>query len=719
VTRFAPACIRVSLGPRGPAVSGAGAASSPGGRTTADPHPICRPRINLARCRGPARAHHGSAELTLPEFLLGFARTAGIVVPAAIVGRRLRLVLMLVAAEALGLVSLDHSPELIALLVALALVFRKLKTGTAQPPLTGTMGTIWSYPYAVIAVVIVLAQWCFQTANAFGGGMLSFDTLWYHMPFAAHFAQTGSVTGIQFTQADPWVAYYPANAELLHAVGIITLHSDLLSPLLNCLWLALALLASWCIGRRWNLEPVTCTAGCLLVSIPVLSGTQPGEAFNDIGGVAALLAAAVLVVEGSAAEGRGMFVVAGLALGLAFGTKLTFFVPVVVLSAGVVMAAARHERGHRLIALVGGIGLTGGWWYLRNLIAVENPVGLQAHIGPFTLPGPVSVLARGSEQSVFSQLRHVSLLTSRFLPGLDHALGPLWPIVLLLYGAGAIGLVVGRGDPTLRAIGVTAVVAGIGYLFTPYGAGGIQRGTALFQVNVRYAAPALGLGVVLLPVVVHVRAPYLDRYIGIGLAAVLAATQLEYGLWPTNTARHVLFLVGVGGAAVLWRRWVLHERPRRAKITLGVAIALVGVSLAYVVQRHYFDGRYLRPVPNNPGLTAIYAWAQHLAHANIGLYGTVEQYPLYGARVTNRVTYLGAHAANGGYVPIGSCNGWRHALNGGHYGYVVLTPAPTAPIPAAWTLNDPAATVILNPAPNYYVFRLTGRLGERCGSYRP
>jgi hypothetical protein len=98
------------------------------------------------------------------------------------------------------------------------------------------------------------------TADALGGGMLSFDVLWYHMPFAAVFAQTGSVTGIQFTQADPFVAYYPASAELFHAIGIVALRNDFLSPLLNLLWMALALLAAWCTGRRWRVEPLTLAA---------------------------------------------------------------------------------------------------------------------------------------------------------------------------------------------------------------------------------------------------------------------------------------------------------------------------------------------------------------------------------------------------------------------------------------------------------------------------
>jgi hypothetical protein len=83
---------------------------------------------------------------------------------------------------------------------------------------------------AAVVVWLAVAQWALATADALGDGMFSFDVLWYQMPFAALFAQTGSVTAIQFTEADPFVAYYPATAELFHALGIVAWRNDFLSP---------------------------------------------------------------------------------------------------------------------------------------------------------------------------------------------------------------------------------------------------------------------------------------------------------------------------------------------------------------------------------------------------------------------------------------------------------------------------------------------------------
>jgi hypothetical protein len=674
--------------------------------------------------------------MTVGELILGMLRLAAMVLPAWLTAQRLRagwlratgalaalaetvltLSVLLVAAELLGVLALDHAPELIALLCVCAALSRLLVGGASaakaraparRAPAPAACAGMASAA-AAVGVVVVAAQWGLQSANALGAGMLNFDTLWYHMPFAARFAQTGSVTGIQFTQADPYVAYYPANSELFHAIGIVALHNDFVSPLLNLLWLAVAMLAAWCVGGRWRVERLTLLAGCVVLSLPVLGGTQPGEAYNDIVGLAALLAAGALMA--SAPEDVATLVVAGLALGLAVGTKLTFLVPAFGLLAGMGLIAARGRRRRVLGALAAPLALTGGWWYLRNAIAVGNPLGLAMHVGPLALPGPRSPLASASQQTVASEISHLSLWGSRFVPGLDHALGPLWPLVLGLYVAAVVAGAL-SGERRVRVLAVVAGAAGVTYLFLPTGATGLEQGSILFQINLRYATPALALGIVLVPVIVRLRAPRALAALGPGLALVLLVSQLERELWPTQTARHVAFLAACAAvAAVGWRarslRWRSRATPATAALACGALLVLVVA--AFAAQRHYFARRYLVGFQTSPALGAVYRWAQGVAHARIGLYGTVEQYPLYGARDTNVVDYLGERTSDGGYRPISSCRAWRESLSAGGYAYVVLTPAPTSPIPLRWTAGDPAATLVLNPAPSFYVFRMSAR----------
>jgi hypothetical protein len=544
--------------------------------------------------------------------------------------------------------------------------------------------------------------------------MSRFDTLWYHMPFAARFAQTGSVTGIQFTQADPFTAYYPANSELLHAVGISALHSDLASPLLNLMWLAIALLAGWCTGRPWQVERLTLITTCLLLSTPVMGVTQPGEAFNDVVGLAALLAAVAFLVNFP--HRASILAVVGLALGLAVGTKLTFIVPALVLTVGLSAVAAPGGRIRVGCSLLAPLVLTSGWWYLRNLIAVGNPLGLRLHVGPLVLPGPASALATASEQTVFSELRHPHFLASRFIPGLDRGLGPLWAVILLSSVAAAVAGVVLARSPTLRVIALTAIVSGVSYLFAPTGATDLASGSALFAENLRYAMPALALGIVLAPILValhaHARLPLLAPI----LALVAALTQLQHSLWPTQTARHLAFTAAV--LAVIVIMFMIRRRgraqPPAVVGALGVGLLILTSAALFIVQRHYFDQRYRLGVKSDPGLGAIYRWSQGVAHARIALYGTVEQYPLYGAFDTNRVTYLGSHTTNGGYVPIASCSAWRAAISSGRYQYLVLTPAPTAAPPLAWSTSDAALDLVLHPSPSDFVFRVTSPVHRPC-----
>ena len=80
--------------------------------------------------------------------------------------------------------------------------------------------------------------------------MLTIDTLWYHMPMTTRWVQLGSIRHVQYFDSDAVTAFYPANSELVHGLGILSLGSDILSPLLDLVWLGLALVAAWAIGRR-------------------------------------------------------------------------------------------------------------------------------------------------------------------------------------------------------------------------------------------------------------------------------------------------------------------------------------------------------------------------------------------------------------------------------------------------------------------------------------
>ena len=685
--------------------------------------------------------------MSAAQLLLALLRLALIALPAFALASRVRrrylpeqtaesflvqvvvaVSVLLVVAELLGLVSQLRSGPLIAamLLVAglCALLLRPEEGRGALSALTMEAARLRGAVFerrpttiaALLAVAVVSAHWLLASANSLGAGMASFDSLWYHMPLAAGFAQTGSVSSLHFTLADAYTAYYPANAELLHAIGIVALHSDLLSPLINLMWMAVALVAFWSIGRRWEVRAQTLAMGCLALSVPVLGSTQPGQAFNDIPGLAMLLTAAALATN---ADGRPiMLIAAGLALGFAVGTKLTFIVPALVLCAGVVTLNRRPGLRRALGLVLGPLVLTSAWWYLRNAIADGNPLGLHLQVGPVGLAGASSPLASHEQGTVIANLEHFSRVGSHFASGLFHSLGPAWPLLVALTVLGMVWGTLCRGAPEVRLLGLTGMAGAIVYFFLPTSASDIQHQASLFEVNLRYLMPAIVFGLPLLPMLLALRGPRALPFVAPTAFGLLLITQLNRSLWLSQPGRHVVFMSVVLTIAVLVVLGLyVVARGQRALVGVMAVLLCGGFALAYAVQRHYFQRRYLVGGHGEQGQGAVYRWAQGVSHARIALYGIATQYPLYGARVTNRVDYLGRRAADGSFLPIGDCRTWRATINRGHYEFVVLTPAPTRAIPISWTVPDPAAALVMMPTADDYVLRLRGPLDvRRCGA---
>lgn len=303
-----------------------------------------------------------------------------------------------------------------------------------------------------------------------GTGMTGFDSTWYHGPFAAGFFQSGNTIDLHFIAPQFLAWFYPANGEVVHAIGMQAFSRDLMSPLLNLGWLLGCLLACWCIGRPFRVAPWSLALGAIALSVPALAD-QAGEARNDIVGIFFLLAAIAIALnaagveapgrirrpkgqavrsadspgDGVEAEGTDLGVTAavgqrqgaglstgallcvGLAIGLAAGTKLNFLFPAAVVVLGLTALAPPGARWRALLC-AGGMALAGGgYWYLRNLIHAGNPLPWIHHLGPIDLPSPEQALGGREAHSVFSYLTNGSVWSDWFLPGLHGGLWILWP----------------------------------------------------------------------------------------------------------------------------------------------------------------------------------------------------------------------------------------------------------------------------------------------------
>ncbi|MGE5407606.1 MAG: hypothetical protein ACM3NV_03245 [Syntrophothermus sp.] len=557
------------------------------------------------------------------------------------------------------------------------------------------LGPVLTWVALAIAAIAVV-HFAGGVRTRLSTGMTGFDSTWYHAPFAAGFLQTGNTIDLHYIAPQFLAWFYPANAEIFHAAGMLAFSRDLLSPFLNLGWLVGCLAACWCVGRPYRVAPLSLALGAIALSVPALSD-QAGEARNDLAGLFFLLAAVALALNVAAARGggrdrglpAGTLAVVGLAAGLAAGTKLNFLLPVAVLVLGLAAAAPRGGRWRALwvpalAALAGG-----GYWYLRNLVHSGSPLPWVRHLGPIALPAPAQALGGREAHSVLSYLTDGAVWSEWLLPGLHHGLWVLWP---LLAAAALAGLLLpllpapGSGrDRLLVVAGTVGLACALAWLVAPTSASGPEGAPRGFESGLRYLAPALVLGLALLPI-------------------ALPARLREAGLGRPSNGRILK------APSQLARRLSGRGAPQAALAGLALLLA---IAVGYPVQRHYLRDRYANPTFSSPGLDAAFKWARDISGARIATTST-RQYPLFGTDLSNRVQFVGVERPHGGFEAPATCRAWREALDAGGYDYVVasrdrIEPGkPPYPPTARWT-ESPQAEVVLRKPPTV-VFKLSGPL---------
>jgi hypothetical protein len=640
--------------------------------------------------------------------------------------------LAIVLAELLGLFGLlsGFGLELGAALIAaaaLALTWNLATEGGEEE------GAGWVALGVAAAIVAIGAGiWLLGSLRVLDGGSMAFDSNWYHLPLAASFARSGSVTGVPPIDPITLARFYPANSELLHAIGISVAHRDVLSPLVNVAWMGLALLAGWCIGRPFGVAPLSLLGVAVVLDAHVLSASQAGSATNDVVATAAFLAAGALLVGAFAGEGApggrgriGPVVIAGLAAGLAAGTKLNLLVPVAVLGIGAVVLAAWGSRLRIAAAWLAGALATGGLWYLRNLFVTGNPLPWLHSIGPIDLPNPGQASGLRPAYTVAHYLGDGAVWSDHFIPGLRVELGDLWPLLAALALAGMIAVIVRPGATAVRVLGL-AGLAGVGaYVLTPLGAAGPEGDPVAFATNLRWLAPFLALGLALAPLPLARWRPALAA-LGLALLAIGAA-NLDLSTWADDPNLAAALIVAAAETLV-WLGAIALRRSLLPPLLAPLAVAgfAVAVAIAVAVRTDdYLSDRFLAAPPRT-GLEAAFQWARGVRGARIALGGTavaVDQYPLDGVDASNDVGYLGRDGANGSLDVITSCRAWRLAIDGRPIDYVVTGPNfnasdPAHPTPAkegAWTGAGSGANPVARSGPTE-VFRIRGPLAPgACG----
>jgi hypothetical protein len=683
--------------------------------------------------------------MSLGGYLAGVAGVIVVIASMAVVAVRLRAALLpgwsrsparlaeivlaigtlTVLLQVLGILSVLAGLPLLAACVmaavaALRFLDRPAPAAAAAPPAPQADPALTALALSV--ALVVAGRWAMGLEYSWEHGMNHFDTLWYHAPFAARFAQEGSINALHFTDPLYLNWFYPQNSELQHSAGLLLFGRDLLSPLINMGWLGLTLLAAWCIGRPYGMGPAAVIAVSPVLVTYMMVPREPGNAATDIAPIALLLASAAVLLN-SSVDGRfsrGALVVAGLATGLAVGTKLTVAATAAALTVGVALLSRAGDRVRSVGIWVAAMAATGGFWFVRNLVHAGNPIPWLTDLGPLGLPGPDRALQGRDPFSVSHYILHPSGIDSdQFTEQLRNSLGVVWPLLLGLAVLG-MGLAVARSrGGTVRLLGVAAIVSAIAYLFTPLTASGPEGTAAGFGVNLRYAAPAMALGLALLTIDRWAAAESRRAAVTVGLVPVFVLVLLTVddggGLGGASAGAMVAVAVALVAAPVAIA--LLGDRHRTgAAVAVAVLIILIAVA-GWFKQDDYFDDRYDQGV--GYGVGPALRVADDLRDQRIGLSGSAAaffQYGFYGRDLSNHVQYVGRNGPHGDFVSYDDCADWRRAVNAGHYDYLVTAgdldlnyPARTSrSVESRWT-EDPAADVVVQDGQTS-VFELHGDL---------
>jgi hypothetical protein len=725
-------------------------------------------------------AYHLRA-LLVPAWMGALARLAEVVIGIST---------LIVVSELFGVLGLfEEVPLLIGLVAAgLGTTYLARRYGLPEPPEAPEARSSWlMIGIGIAAATLVVVHWAHPTGQALDVGMYFQDTTWYHMSFSARFEQTGHIGPLHFT--DPLklaVWFYPQNSELLHGVGIVFLKTDFLSPLINLMWCALCLLAAWCVGRPYAIGGVTLLGAAVVLDSEMMVGSQAGQAPNDVAGLFFLMAALAFLVDGAASAhatreaalarrpnaappppapepvaasgnparsgitdeldigvvedvpvegdpralatvGAGPLFMAGLAAGLGIGTKITLLATIAAFTVGVAILGGRRHWLRALGIWLGGMLITAGFWYGRNFVEALNPFPQLEKIGPINLPGPDQVdLYPRPAHSLSEYYNDPLVWENKLFPVLENRLGPLWPVILAVVVVGLVWALFRGGSALMRILAVTGMVAGIAYIFTPLTASGDPYDPSGFDANLRYVAPVLTVGFLLLPLIPwfrHGKRPW----ILIGLFTVLliqgTVTQSNWEFQHHLASIGIAFFV-VGVPALL----VAGQRAGLRPVILasaGLAALILVVVLGRVREEFYLDHRYVtaaRPpltggFRSTPEWQPLQDWGRKASHERIGVFGRASafgQYFFYGNDLSNHVQYLGEEGDHGTFRPIYTCALWRQTINQGDYDYIVTTPAigvieTVAPPQNLWTSRDRnAQTVIQSGAAA--VYKINGRL---------
>ncbi|MFP6640535.1 MAG: hypothetical protein VCC04_09845, partial [Myxococcota bacterium] len=356
-----------------------------------------------------------------------------------------------------------------------------------------------------IAAVLVLSVYFLPLLRSILEVPVRWDSLTYHLFLPAQWIQSATIENPAFPYPLSFVAHYPKHQELLLSSLMVVARNDLFAELGSLLLYPALGLAVRCLCVRLGASrEAGFAAGLFVITIPAHFIPAAGAYAEGFLGVALIssLVFALAAIEPRSSESRRIegFILCGLAIGLAAGTKYTALELGLLLVAMLGWGAWRlGVRGRELVrllfAFLGVSVLSGGVWYGLNFAAHGNPF-YPVPIGP--LPGAHYLGLDWEGASILDRLgplvRDGSLYAAWFsfseerpwLPLIGFKLLPV--LFLALYGA--IALMRRRTSGATWMVLAFAIL-GLGYLRLPF------WNVGWLPTQTRFAVPALCVGAAL------------------------------------------------------------------------------------------------------------------------------------------------------------------------------------------------------------------------------
>lgn len=548
------------------------------------------------------------------------------------------------------------------LLVALALALAAVRLPrhgeeTTDPPpelpASGRGSTVLAGAGALTVAIVAALELVKRGAAP----VANIDALTFHLPDIARWIQSGGYW--QVDQFVPGLAHgnYPQNGDLLLMSTVLPWSNDAFVRFVGPAFFALTGVALYALACEVRASRATAVLGAaMLLAIPAVFQPALLQVMTDPVMLAAFSAGLLFLTRSFRNRRRSELVIAGIALGLAFGTKwygVSSVAVVILVWLGASLLARRSIRsvGRDGAIVSGAVGLAGGFWLLRNLVESGNPLFpvKVAPLGITVFDAPADLIRERVGFSIADYLTDPAAWSAYILPDFASTLGlPALFLALALVVTAATALIdrrrgLKRWHAPVAGV-TTAALLACAYAITPTSALGTLGMPRLTEANTRYAVPAL-------IACVPLAASAMTRLRGGSLLAQLFVVTAILEALRHSTSTTALAVAGSAAClvtvAATWpregllkaRRW---PRAKAVQVTAVAALAIAAVVLGYFGQARYNDGRYAAIQP-----TFDLVLNSAPSGARIGLAGTWSSsgyspvWPLFGPRLGNTVEYVG------------------------------------------------------------------------------